>query len=86
VIDEPSPCIQDTTRDKPKNRRRRSRTVLPSERFVWAMVLLIVALVGLIALEALFIIVTGSVNSEMVAAISGLMSAIVTAFLVGKRT
>ncbi len=83
-VDEPSPCIQETTRDKPKARRRQ-RTVPPSERFVWAMVLLMTALVGLIALEAVCIVVTGSVNNELVAAISGLVGGLVTAFLLGRK-
>ena len=73
---------QDTTR---KAKRRRTHSVAPSERFVWAMPLLIIALVGLITLEALYICVTKSVSAELFAAISALSGSIVTAFLVGKQ-
>jgi hypothetical protein len=59
--------------------------VTPSERFVWGMVALIVALVGVILLEALCIIVTGTVNAELLAVISGLTGSLVTAFVMGKR-
>jgi hypothetical protein len=84
--EEPLPCIQDTTRDKPKNRRRQTpKTVPPSERFIFAMALLMIALVGLIVLEGIYIVVTGQVNSEMIAAISGLIGGLVTAFLLGKK-
>lgn len=65
--------------------RRRSAQV-PSERFVWGMVLLIIALVGVIVLEAICILVTGTVNNEMLAVISGLVGSLVTAFLMGKKT
>ena len=82
VDDLPVASAQNTTR---KAKRRRYRTVPPSERFVWAMLLLIIALVGLIVLEALFIYVTKSVSAELFAAISALSGSIVTAFLVGKQ-
>jgi hypothetical protein len=59
--------------------------VTPSERFVWGMVTLIIALVGVIVLEAMYILVTGTVNSEMLAVISGLIGSLVTAFVMGKR-
>jgi membrane associated rhomboid family serine protease len=49
------------------------------------MVFLMTALVGLIALEAVCIVVTGSVNNELVAAISGLVGGLVTAFLLGRK-
>jgi hypothetical protein len=80
--DKPIASAQDTTR---KAKCRRTRSVLPSERFVWAMVLLIIALIGLIVLEALYIYVTKSVSAELFAAISALSGSIVTAFLVGKQ-
>ena len=44
----------------------------PTERFVWAMLVLIVALVGLVAIEVSFILVTGAVNDEILIVISGL--------------
>jgi hypothetical protein len=49
------------------------------------MVALIVALVGVILLEALYIMVTGTVNAELLAVISGLTGSLVTAFVMGKR-
>ena len=82
IDDKPLAIAQDTTR---KGKRRRTRGVPPSERFVWAMALLIIALVGLIVLEALYICVTKSVSAELFAAISALSGSIVTAFLVGKQ-
>lgn len=72
-------------RARAKSRRRRPVQVAPSERFVWGMVALIIALVGVIFLEAMFILVTGTVNSEMLAVISGLVGSLVTAFVMGKK-
>ncbi len=68
-----------------RSRRIRRVAVTPSERFVWGMVALIVALVGVILLEALYIMVTGTVNAELLAVISGLTGSLVTAFVMGKR-
>src|SRR5664280_1255042 len=78
----PKPSIQDSTRKKP---RRRYRTVVPSERFVWGIIAVIVALIGLIALEAVVIIVTGTFNSEVFSGISGIVTGLVTVFVMGKR-
>jgi hypothetical protein len=72
-----------TTRDGKS--RRRYRSVAPSERFVWGMVTLIVALVGVLVLEAVCIVVTGTLNSELLAVISGLVGSLATAFLMGKK-
>ncbi len=69
-----------------KRRRGRSAEVPPGERFVWGMATLIIALVGVIALEALHILVTGAVNDEMITVISGLVGSLVTAFVMGKKT
>ena len=66
-------------------RRRRRRVVEPSERFVWAMALLLVALIGLIALEAVYIVVCRQISNELVAGISAVMASLATAFLMGKR-
>jgi uncharacterized membrane protein YgcG len=77
-------ALAHTTR-KPKRARRRPRSVAPSERFVWAMVLLMVALVGVIVLEGVCIVVTGAVNGELLSVITGLVGALVAAFVVGKR-
>jgi len=60
--------------------------VSPSERFVWGMVTLIIALVGVIALEIVCILVTGAFNSELLAVISGLVGSLVTAFVMGKKS
>ncbi|HLE74913.1 MAG TPA: hypothetical protein VI864_02585 [Candidatus Bathyarchaeia archaeon] len=75
-----------TSKARARSRRRRSTQVPPSERFVWGMVLLIIALVGVIVLEAVNIIVTGTVNSEILAVISGLVGSLVTAFVMGKKS
>ena len=83
--DVPLPRVQDTTRAKVKVKRRRTRSVAPSERFVWGMVTLIVALVGVLALEVVCIVVTGAFNSELLAVISGLVGSLVTAFVMGKK-
>ena len=66
--------------------RRRRRAVSPSERFVWGMVLLLVALVGMILLETIFIVVTRTVNDDLIAGISALLGSLTTAFLMGKRS
>ena len=85
VVVESVPCTQDTTRGKPKRRRQRNKSVPPSERFIFGVVLLMTALVGLIVLEAVYIVVTGTVNSEMVAGITGLIGGVVTVFFLGKK-
>jgi len=64
--------------------RRRSQTMLPSERFVWSMVVLIVALAGLIGIELAIIIVTGTVNTEILVVVSGLVGALSSRFLEAK--
>lgn len=69
-----------------RRRRARRRVVSPSERFVWGMVALMVALVGMIVLEAIYIVVTRSINDDLVAAISALLGSLTTAFLMGKRS
>jgi hypothetical protein len=81
-VDKPLASAQ-TTRDGKS--RRRYRSAAPSERFVWGMVALIVALVGVLLLEAVCIVVTGAVNSELLAVISGLVGSLATAFLMGKK-
>jgi hypothetical protein len=59
--------------------------VPPSERFVWAMVVLIIALVGLVAIEIALILVTGAVNTEILVALSGVVGALASRFLEAKR-
>ena len=68
-----------------RSRRNRLVQVSPSERFVWGMATLIIALVGVIGLEAMYILVTGTVNGEVLAVISGLVGSLVTAFVMGKK-
>lgn len=69
-----------------KRKRGRTAQVSPSERFVWGMATLIVALVGVLVLEVVCIVVTGAFNSELLAVISGLVGSLVTAFVMGKKT
>jgi hypothetical protein len=82
VDDLPLASAQDTTR---KIKRRRTRSVPPSERFVWAMLVLIVALVGLVAIEIAVILVTGAANDAILIVVSGLVGAIASRFLEAKR-
>ena len=69
-----------------RSRRTRRRVVAPSERFIWAMALLLVALIGLIALEAVYIVVCRQISDELIAGISAVMASLATAFLMGKRS
>jgi hypothetical protein len=78
----PQPSTQDTTR---KKIRKRYRSVLPSERFVWGIIAVIIALVGLIALEGACVVVTRSFNSDVFSGISGIVTGLVTVFVMGKR-
>jgi hypothetical protein len=82
VDDKPLAIIQDTTR---KAKRRRIRSVPPSEGFVWEMVVLIVALAGLVAIEISIILVTGGVNNLILMVICGLVGAVASRFLEAKR-
>lgn len=79
----PRASTKDTTR-KTKIACQRCRSI-PTERFVWAMVILIVALVGLVAIEVCFILVTGTTNVEILVVISGLVGAISSRFLEAKK-
>ncbi len=56
----------------------------PSERFVWAMVILIMVLAGLIGIEIAIILVTGAVNTEILVVVSGLVGALASRFLEAK--
>jgi hypothetical protein len=82
VDDLPLASAQDTTR---KGKRRRTRSVVPSERFVWAMLVLIVALAGLVAIEIAIILVTGAVNDVILIVVSGLVGALASRFLEAKQ-
>ena len=68
-----------------RSRRRRSAAVAPSERFVWAMVVLIVALVGLVAIEIVYVLVTGQISTEILVVIGGLVGALASRFLEAKK-
>jgi hypothetical protein len=83
INDKPLAIAQDTTR-KAKSRKR-YRNVPPSERFVWAMLVLIIALVGLVAIEIAIILVTGDVNDAILIVVSGLVGALASRFLEAKR-
>jgi hypothetical protein len=78
------PSTKDTTR-KTKSACQYCRSLPPSEKFVWAMVVLIVALMGLVAIEVSYILVTGIVNFEILIVVSGLIGAISSRFLEAKR-
>ena len=82
VEDKPLAIAQDTTR---KGKRRRNRSVAPSERFVWAMLVLIVAPAGLVAIEIAIVLVTGAVNDAILIVVSGLVGALASRFLEAKR-
>ena len=73
---------QDTTR---KVMRRSYRIVPPSERFGWAMLVLIVALVGLVAIELAIILITGAVYDAILIVVGGLVGALANRFLEAKR-
>ena len=83
IDDKPLAITQDTTR-KAKSRKRH-RSVPPSERFVWAMLVLIVALAGLVAIEIAIVIVTGAINDAILIVVSGLVGALASRFLEAKR-
>lgn len=78
-VDKPQASAQTTRKGQ-----RRSRSLPPSERFVWFMVVLIVALVGLIGIELSIILVTGTVNTEILVVVSGLVGALTSRFLEAK--
>ncbi len=78
-VDKPQASAQTTRKS-----RRRSRSVPPSERFVWSMVVLIVALAGLIGIEIAIILFTGTVNTEILVVVSGLVGALTSRFLEAK--
>ena len=80
--DMPLASAQDSTRNR---KRRPSRSVAPSERFVWAMLVLIVALAGLVAIEFAIILVTGVFNDAILIVVSGLVGAVASRFLEAKR-
>lgn len=79
--------LQSNTNRTPRTRNRRYRRVeiAPSERFIWGMIALIIALVGLMLIEIINLIVTGTINNEILAAISGMIGSLLTAFIMGKK-
>jgi hypothetical protein len=55
--------------------------------FVWGMVGLIIALIGAIILEGMYLVLTsGKVSMELLAVISGLVGSLTTCVVMGKRT
>jgi len=82
----PEPHVEaKSARRGKKTRQPKPQTVAlpPSERFVWFMTALIISLVGTIVLEAIHIIVTGRLSTELFTVISGLIGSFTTAFLLG---
>ena len=74
---------KDTTRTTKSSRR--CHRIPPSERFIWAMVVLIIALIGLVAIEIALILVTGAVDEAILFVICGIVGALVSRFLEAKR-
>jgi hypothetical protein len=85
--EEQSTPLQSNANRTQRTRSRRYRRVAipPSERFVWGMITLIIALTGLILLEAINLLVTGTINNEILVAISGTIGSLATALLMGKK-
>jgi len=66
-------------------KRKPEKVVIrPSERFVWGMTALIVALIGSIVLEGVYIAVKGELSVEIWTVVAGLIGSFTTAFLLGK--
>lgn len=82
-IKKPEARTTETTRKGNRNRHKTFNA--PSERFVWGIVTMIIALIGTLTLEAIYIIITGQAQTEILAIISGLIGSITTAFLMGKN-
>jgi hypothetical protein len=73
---------KDTTRNtKPS---RRCHRIPPSERFIWAMVVLIIALIGLVSIEIALILVTGALDEAILFVICGIAGALASRFLEAK--
>jgi hypothetical protein len=73
---------KDTTRTTKSSRR--CHKIPPSERFIWAMVVLLVALVGLVCIEITLICVTGAVDEAILFLICGIVGALASRFLEAK--
>ncbi len=73
---------KDTTRTI--KRSRRCHRIPPSERFIWAMVVLIVALIGLVSIEIALILVTGALDEAILFVICGIVGALASRFLEAK--
>jgi len=70
---------------KPRQSAERTAVLSPSERFVWGMTALIIALIGAIVLEAVHIAVLHTSSPELLTIISGLVGSFTTAFLLGPK-
>ena len=73
---------KDTTRNTKSSRR--CHKIPPSERFIWAMVVLIIALVGLVCIEITLICVTGAIDEAILFLICGIVGALASRFLEAK--
>ena len=74
---------KDTTR-KAKSACRYCRHLPPSERFIWAMVTLIISLIGLVAIELAIVLVTGAADEAILFVICSLVGALASRFLEAK--
>jgi len=73
---------KDTTRSTKISRRY--HRIPPSERFIWAMVVLIIALIGLVFIEIAIILVAGAADEAILFVICGIVGALVSRFLEAK--
>jgi hypothetical protein len=82
------PCdvdVEAKTAGRIKRRHsKRQVVVTPSERFVWGMVILVIALVGMIVLEAIHTVVTARLSAELLTVISGIVGAF-TGLIAGQK-
>jgi hypothetical protein len=74
---------KDTTRSTKSSRR--CHRIPPSERFIWAMVVLIIALIGLVSIEIAAILVTGALDEAILFVICGIVGALASRFLEAKQ-
>lgn len=82
----PTPLTAHISRkSRTRSRRYRPTRVSPSERFIWGVVILLVALVGLVVLEVVYIAVTGRLSMELLTIISGLVGSLSATFLSGRK-
>jgi hypothetical protein len=80
------PCdVKTKTAGRMKRRySKRQVVVTPSERFVWGMVIFVIALVGMIVLEAIHTVVTARLSAEFLTVIGGIVGAL-TGIIAGQK-